>query len=77
MDVSADDIKHQNVFSVGTDSMLSHELPLHDIMYKTAQESMFFTNQQDQKEAFSFRLLKGMQQTTTLQDMSVFESPRL
>lgn len=80
MDVSTDDIKHQNVFSVGSDSTLSHfqqELPIHDIMYKTAQESMFFTNQQDQKEAFSFRLLKGMQQSTTLQDMHVFESPRL
>ena len=77
MDVSAEDIKHQHVFSVGKDDTAGHlpEMPLHDIMYKTAQESMFFNNPPEQWEAFSFHLLKGMQQTTTLQDVGM--SPRL
>lgn len=73
MDVSSEDLRHQHVFSVGSDSALRHfhEAPIRD-MYKTAQESMFL---KDQEEAFSFRFLKGMHQVKTLQNIEA--SPRM
>lgn len=79
LDVTPEGTRHQQVFSVGCDDSISHTfntscLPPKDIMFKTAQESMLMDQDIDtDTKAFSFNLIKGMQRSGTVLDLS----PRL